>query len=145
MRLYPPGWLMTRKALKDDQLGDYFVPAGTEIYISPYIIQRHPAQWDHPDCFDPDRFEPNTSRDRHPLAMLPFSAGPRKCIGELFGRVEMQIHVMMIAERLRLQYFGEKPTELDLGVNLRYKYDFIMFPATKTIAGHCFAHDCNGA
>ncbi len=52
MRLYPPGWLMTRKARKDDQLGNYFVPAETEIYISPYIIQRHPAQWDHPDCFD---------------------------------------------------------------------------------------------
>ncbi len=77
--------------------------------------------------------------------MLPFSAGPRKCIGELFAGVEMQIHVMMIAERLRLWYFGQKPTELDLGVNLRNKYDFIMGPATKTIAGHCFAHACKGA
>ena len=45
MRLYPAGWLLTRKAVKDDQLGDYFVPAGTEIYISPYFIQRHPDLW----------------------------------------------------------------------------------------------------
>ena len=42
LRLYPPLWLMTRKALNDDHLGDYFVPAGTEIYISPYLIQRSP-------------------------------------------------------------------------------------------------------
>ena len=42
LRLYPPLWLMTRKALNDDQLGDFFVPAGTEIYISPYLIQRSP-------------------------------------------------------------------------------------------------------
>ena len=45
MRLYPPGWLLTRKALHDDHLGDYFVPAGTEVYIAPYFIQRHPAIW----------------------------------------------------------------------------------------------------
>jgi cytochrome P450 len=42
LRLYPAGWLMTRRALKDDQLGEYFVPAGTEVYMSPYLIQRHP-------------------------------------------------------------------------------------------------------
>ena len=42
MRLYPPGWLMTRKARSDDQLDEYFVPAGTEVYISPYFIQRNP-------------------------------------------------------------------------------------------------------
>ena len=45
LRLYPAVWLMTRKALHDDWLGDYFVPAGTEIYISPYFIQRHPKVW----------------------------------------------------------------------------------------------------
>jgi cytochrome P450 len=95
LRLYPPGWLMTRKALKDDQLGGYFVPAGTEIYISPYLIQRHPALWEAPDRFDPDRFESDQSRERRALTMLAFSAGPRKCIGEFFARIEMQIHLMM--------------------------------------------------
>ncbi|MGB8095576.1 MAG: cytochrome P450, partial [Terracidiphilus sp.] len=43
LRLYPAGWLMTRKAIRDDHLGEFFVPAGTEIYIAPYLIQRHPA------------------------------------------------------------------------------------------------------
>jgi len=126
MRLYPAGWLLPRKALHDDHLGEYFVPAGTEIYISPYFIQRHPALWENPDAFNPDRFSPEISRDRHRLATIPFSVGPRNCIGALFTRVEMQIHLMTIASRLRLRYTQAKPIELDAGVNLRSKYDFVM-------------------
>lgn len=131
MRLYPPGWLMTRKALKDDQLGDYFVPAGTEIYISPYLIQRNPALWEAPDRFNPDRFEADQSRHRHALAMLPFSAGPRKCIGEYLARIEMQIHLITIAKQLRLRCIGGNQLELQAGVNLRNKYDFTLLPEIK--------------
>ena len=134
MRLYPAGWLMTRRALKDDHLGDYFVPAGTEIYISAYFIHRHPNLWEDPDRFNPDRFGPDHSYDRHLLAMLPFSAGPRNCIGELFARVEMQIHLMTIAKQLRLRFVEKNPPELDLGVNLRSKRDFIMNPELRALA-----------
>lgn len=133
MRLYPAGWLLPRKALNDDQLGDYFVPAGTEIYISPYFIQRHPALWENPDSFNPDRFSPDNSRDRHRLATIPFSVGPRNCIGALFARVEMQIHLMTIASRLRLRYTQSKPIELEAGVNLRSKHDFIMYPEERNM------------
>lgn len=132
LRLYPPGWLMTRKALKDDQLGDYFVPAGTEIYIAPYFIQRHPTLWDAPDQFNPDRFDADYLPGRHRLTMLPFSAGPRNCIGEYLARIEMQIHLMTIASRLRLRYMETTPPELDAGVNLRSKHDFIMLPEDNT-------------
>lgn len=134
LRLYPAGWLMTRRALKDDHLGDYFVPAGTEIYISPYFIHRHPNLWEDPDRFNPDRFGPNHSYDRHLLAMLPFSAGPRNCIGELFARVEMQIHLMTIAKQLRLRFVEKNPPELDFGVNLRSKHDFMMNPEIRALA-----------
>jgi cytochrome P450 len=119
MRLYPPIWVETRTAVKDDYLGEYFVPAGTEIYISPYLIQRHPAYWEAPDEFNPDRFSPGQSRDRHELAMLPFSVGPRSCIGELLARFEMQIHLITVARKLRLRYVQDKPLELDIGINLR--------------------------
>jgi len=135
LRLYPAGWLMTRRALKDDQLGDYFVPAGTEIYISPYFIQRHPDLWEDPDRFNPDRFGPDYSQDRRSLAMLPFSTGPRNCIGEFFARIEMQIHLITIAKQLRLRFVQRKPPELDIGVNLRSKHDFIMHPEFKALAG----------
>ena len=128
LRLYPPGWLITRKALTDDELGDYLVPAGTEVYISPYLIQRHPAFWEAPNEFNPDRFEPNLSRGRHPMTMIPFLAGPRKCTGESHARVEMQIHLMMIAKHLSLESADQGPIELEAGVNLRSKHDFIMTP-----------------
>jgi cytochrome P450 len=133
MRLYPAGWLVTRKALRDDRLGEYFVPAGTEIYVPPYFIQRHPDLWEEPDRFNPDRFRPDNSRHRHRLATIPFSAGPRNCIGEHFARIEMQIHLMTIARYLRMRYIPSRPIELEAGVNLRSKYDFIMYPEAKMV------------
>jgi cytochrome P450 len=138
MRLYPAGWLVTRRALHDDRLGEYFVPAGTEIYIPPYYIQRHPGLWNEPERFDPDRFGPENSRHRHRLAAIPFSTGPRNCIGALFARVEMQIHLMTIAKHLRLRYIQSGPIELDAGVNLRSKHDFLMYPEEKAV-GNCEA------
>jgi cytochrome P450 len=131
MRLYPAGWLLTRRALHDDWLGEYFVPAGTEIYVPPYFIQRHPNLWEEPDRFNPDRFRPENSSLRHRLATMPFSAGPRNCIGALFARIEMQIHLTSIARQLRLRYTPSRPLELDAGVNLRSKYDFIMYPEAR--------------
>ena len=131
MRLYPAGWLLTRKALHDDQLGEYFVPAGTEIYVAPYFIQRNPNIWEEPDCFNPDRFRLDNAKHRHRLATIPFSSGPRNCIGALLARVEMQIHLMTIAKHLRLRYVQSRPIELDAGVNLRSKFDFIMYPEAR--------------
>jgi cytochrome P450 len=133
MRLYPAGWLVTRRALRDDWLGEYFVPAGTEIYVPPYFIQRHPNLWEEPDRFNPDRFRPEYSKHRHRLATIPFSSGPRNCIGAHFARVEMQIHLLTIARYLRLRYIQSRPIELDAGVNLRSRFDFIMHPEAKTV------------
>ena len=58
----------------------------------------------------------------------PFSVGARNCIGEIFARLEMQIHLMTIAKQLRLGYEEEKAPELEAAVNLRSKYDFVMVP-----------------
>jgi len=135
MRLYPAGWLLTRKALHDDRLGEYFVPAGTEIYVPPYFIQRNPNVWEEPDCFNPDRFRTDNAKYRHRLATIPFSSGPRNCIGALLARVEMQIHLLTIARDLRLRYVQSRPIELDAGVNLRSKYDFIMNPEVRVVSG----------
>lgn len=128
LRLYPPGWLLTRKAIAADRLGDYFVPAGTEIYISPYLIQRNPDHWPAPQLFDPDRFAPVLAARRHPMAMLPFSAGPRNCVGESLARLEMEIHLATVARDIRLRHDDMTPPILDAGVNLRSKNDFWMTP-----------------
>ena len=123
MRLYPPGWLMTRRAINDDRIGDYFVPAGTEVYISPYLIHRNPAHWKHPEVFDPDRFAPGQIPGGHPLAHIPFSAGPRKCIGDMLARLEMHIHIATVVPYLRLCWTSGNPDELETGVNLRCRND----------------------
>ena len=128
LRTYPPLWLMTRKAIKPDQLGDYEVPVGTEIYISPYLLQRHPGLWDDPDDFDPGRFGVEQARDRHQLATCPFGAGPRNCIGEFFARIEMQVHVLLIARVLRLRHEKPPPADFVAGVNLLSRHHFIMRP-----------------
>ncbi len=128
LRLYPAGWLMTRRALADDRLGNYFVPAGTEIYISPYLIQRNPACWSEPDRFMPERFNSDGAGNRVQQAMLPFSAGPRRCIGEALARIEMQVHLMTIAGHLRLHCADGTRIQLEAGVNLRNKYDLVMHP-----------------
>jgi cytochrome P450 len=134
LRLYPPGWLLIRKALKDDYLGNYFVPAGTEIYISPYLIHRNPSLWSRPNDFDPDRFTAQESHAWTPAGSIPFSAGPRKCIGEMLARVEMQLHVMTLASRLRLRQISGDPTKLEAGVNLRCKDEFVMVPEERATA-----------
>jgi cytochrome P450 len=128
LRLYPPLWLMTRKALKDDNLGEYFVPAGTEIYISPYLIQHSPDLWVAPERFDPDRMGAAHSGNRHELALCPFGAGPRNCIGEHFARVEIQLHLMMFTRELRLRYGDDTAAEMTTGMNLLSKHDFMMRP-----------------
>jgi len=127
LRTYPPGWLMARRAITADRLGDYLLPAGTEIYISPYLLQRHPRLWQEPERFNPDRFA-EESPDQPRLSMCPFSAGPRNCIGEFFARIEMQIHIMLIARELRLRYGAAEPPEFVAGVNLLSRHHFIMQP-----------------
>lgn len=132
LRIYPPGWLMTRRAIREDQLGEYWVPAGTEIYIAPYYMQRHPGLWMSPDVFDPDRFDPAGSPDRPALAMMPFSVGPRNCIGEHLARMEMQFHLIIIGSRLRMRLVGADPPTLAAGVNLLSAHDFMMAPELKS-------------
>lgn len=131
LRLYPPLWLMTRRTVQDDHIGEYFVPAGTEIYISPYLIQRHPALWEAPDQFEPDRFAPEASQERPRLASCPFGAGPRNCIGEFMARIEMQTHLMVIAKQLRLRNDEKRPAQMAAGTNLLSRHDFMMVPELK--------------
>lgn len=127
LRLYPPGWLFTRRALNDDVLGGYHVPAGTDVFICPYMLHRQTAHWgDQPEAFDPLRFEPEAVDTRHRFAYLPFSAGPRYCIGATFAMAEMTMHLAMVAERFQLRYEGPNPPPAEFQVNLRSRHDLHM-------------------
>jgi cytochrome P450 len=118
LRLYPPGWILTRRAIAADRIGPYRIPAGTDVLISPYYLHRNPELWPRPDAFDPDRF---AGKPAHKHAYIPFGAGPRRCIGDVFGLVEMQLHLALTARRLRLCYLGGAPPRPEARVNLRPK------------------------
>lgn len=134
LRLYPPGWIVYRRALAADRLGPYHVPAGMEVYVSPYFVQRHPRLWPRPGEFDPNRFSAENCLGRPRLAMMPFSAGPRNCIGERLARLEMEIHLATIVRRLRLLPVAGSPIELEAAVNLRPRHDLMLRPVVKSAA-----------
>jgi len=119
LRLYPPGWLLTRRSLSAGALAGYSLPAGTDVLISPYIVQRHPAFWDAPDTFDPDRFLPEAVAARNRFAYLPFGLGPRACIGEHLAIIEMHAHAIMLARRFSLRLVPGQTIEIEPQVNLR--------------------------
>ncbi|MCS6947300.1 MAG: cytochrome P450, partial [Steroidobacteraceae bacterium] len=77
LRLYPPGWLLSRRAIGADVLGGYHLPAGTDVLLSPYLLHRHPRYWDEPDQFRPQRFRAAPADQRPRFAYIPFAAGPR--------------------------------------------------------------------
>jgi cytochrome P450 len=126
LRLYPPVWLFTRKAIKADNIGDYYAAPGTDIFISPYFLHRNEHYWHDPENFLPERFSEAASKKQHRFAFIPFSAGPRRCIGDIFGIVEMQIHLGIMAQRFVLTPVSDQAIELEPAVNLRSKHSIYM-------------------
>ena len=99
LRLYPPAWLITRKAHEDDVLAGHTVPAGALIIISPWIVHRHPDLWPDPERFDPSRFLGTGASDPNRMGYLPFGSGPRLCIGRDFALLEATLIMSSIARR----------------------------------------------
>lgn len=99
LRLYPPGWVVDRISLEDDQVLDYKLPKGTVWIIYIRGMHRHPKYWERPDDFVPDRWNDEAVNKE---AYIPFAAGPRLCIGEHFAMMEMEL---ILSEILRLWNF----------------------------------------
>jgi cytochrome P450 len=119
LRLYPPVWLFSRRARKEDQLGEFRIPAGAHIFIAPYFLHRRPELWPNPERFDPDRFDESRSPPVDRYAFIPFSAGARRCIGDYFSYVEMQMHLALLAPHFALRLQPDQSIQLDPAVNLR--------------------------
>jgi len=115
LRLYPPAWVISRKAIQEDEVLGYQVPVNALIILSPYVVHRQAAFWPDPEAFQPERFANDLP---HRYAYLPFGAGPRLCIGNHFAQVEGQLIIAQVLQRFLLELNGPAPT-MDALVTLR--------------------------
>ena len=126
LRLYPPGWLITRRSIEADELGGFPLAPRTDVFISPYMLHRHPQFWSEPEEFKPERFAGADAEERHKFSYIPFAVGPRHCIGENIAMFEMLVHVQYMSRRFRLTRATEEPIELEAQINLRPRSSLMM-------------------
>ena len=98
----------------------------TDVFISPYMLHRHPQFWSDPEEFQPQRFAGVDAKERHRFAYIPFSVGPRHCIGENMAMFEMLVHVNRMSRRFRLKRADDRPIELEAQINLRPRSHLMM-------------------
>ncbi|XP_071568023.1 cytochrome P450 4C1-like [Temnothorax nylanderi] len=103
LRLFPSVPLITRKLTEDVKLDNYTLPKGASITLAILLAHRNPKVWPDPMKFDPDRFLPENSKHRNPYAYVPFSAGPRNCIGQRFALLEEKIMLAAILRKWRVK------------------------------------------
>jgi len=103
LRLRPPAWAMGRKPIAPTKLRGYPVPEGALIFVLPWLTHRHPDFWEAPGVFDPDRWLPERSEERHRFAWYPFGGGPRVCIGQGFALLELRIVLATMLARWRIE------------------------------------------
>merc|ERR1712070_961308 len=100
LRLRPPVYnLMTREAARDTELDGYHIPKGTGISIHIGTVNRHPDAYDRPDEFLPERFmakKQKGAKGPRVFNNLPFSAGPRRCLGDKFSLMEQKTLLMKL-------------------------------------------------
>ncbi len=131
LRLYPPGWLFTRRTLEADELGGYPIAPRTDVFICPYLLHRHPAFWEDPEAFQPQRFDAVDVEERHRFAYIPFSVGPRHCIGENIAMFEMLVHLAAMSRRFELTRSDDSPLEMEAQINLRLRTNLMMMVKTR--------------
>ncbi|XP_073909955.1 cytochrome P450 4F1-like [Castor canadensis] len=103
LRLHPPVFVISRCCTQDIALPDGLViPKGVICIISIFGTHHNPAVWPDPEVYDPFRFDPENIKDRSPLAFIPFSAGPRNCIGQTFAMSEMKVALALTLLRFRV-------------------------------------------
>jgi cytochrome P450 len=126
MRLYPPAFGFTRHAIAQDEIGGYRIEANSILFLTPYCTHRHPAFWEQPEVFDPERFTPERSAGRPRFAYAPFGGGPRQCIGNAFAMMEMQLVLATVAQRYTLRLVPGHPVEPQVKLSLRPRYGLPM-------------------
>ncbi|XP_003705403.1 cytochrome P450 4g15 [Megachile rotundata] len=105
LRMYPPVPIIAREIKTDVKLasGDYTVPAGSTVVVATFKLHRQPHIYPNPDTFDPDNFLPEKTANRHYYAFVPFSAGPRSCVGRKYAMLKLKIVLSTILRNFRVR------------------------------------------
>ncbi|XP_010832278.1 PREDICTED: docosahexaenoic acid omega-hydroxylase CYP4F3-like isoform X2 [Bison bison bison] len=110
LRLHPPVTVISRSCTQDITLPDgRVIPKGVICLISIFGTHHNPYVWPDPEVYDPLRFKPENIKGRSPLAFIPFSAGPRNCIGQTFAMTEMKVVLALTLLRFRILPDEEEP------------------------------------
>jgi len=122
LRLFPPAWGVGRETLREIQLGEYRVPAGTNVFISQWVVQRDPRHFERPLDFLPERWTEKFEKQLPKFAYFPFGGGPRVCVGASFALMEAALLLATIAQKYRLAVDPTYPVVPLASVTLRPKY-----------------------
>ncbi|KAJ8924674.1 hypothetical protein NQ315_000825 [Exocentrus adspersus] len=122
LRLAPSVPIISRVLTEDVVLDGHTLPAGTNIFISPFITHRLPHYFPNPSTFDPDRFSEENVDKRHPFSFIPFSAGQRNCIGYKFALLEIKTILAGVLRRFQINLVpGHEDLEFSYRTTLRAK------------------------
>jgi cytochrome P450 len=121
LRLYPPNRSVGREALNDCEIGGYYVPAGTQVLMSQWVVQRDPRYFESPQEFRPERWTPEFTKQLPKYAYFPFGGGPRVCIGQDFAIMEAMIVVATLLRRFKLELVQGQVVEPQPVILLRPK------------------------
>ena len=126
MRLYPPVWIMVRKAEKADEIAGCAIPSGAFVVVSAYTTQRHQEFWPEPDRFDPARFDRaklDPAAPKRPLyAHFPFAGGRHICLGMRFALIEGQLLLAAMAQKFDFQSLPAPPVVPQPTLTLRQQF-----------------------
>ncbi|MFD9359636.1 cytochrome P450 [Streptomyces sp. NPDC060031] len=111
LRLWPPTWMLSRTTLEQAVLAGFSVPAGADVIVSPYALQRDPAVFGDPEVFDPDRWLPERVTAAQRQAFTAFGGGRRKCLGEQYGMTEAVLALASISSHWQLRNAGAAPLQ----------------------------------
>jgi cytochrome P450 len=117
MRLYPPAWVLGRRALRDTVLGGFAIPRGAIVLACQLVTQRNARYWPDPLAFEPERWNADPAPPR--FAFFPFGGGGRRCIGEAFAWMEGTLVLATIARRFRFEVVDPAPVDVQPLVTLR--------------------------
>lgn len=121
MRMYPPAWIMGRRAKADFELGGYRLPAKTTVLMCQWVSHRNGEYFPEPERFEPERWTAERKASRPKLSYYPFGAGARQCIGESFAWMEAQLVMATLAQRFQLRLAPGQRARTEQLITLRPK------------------------